>query len=240
MNLRPLVLAPVLALLASVLVGVGTAPASADSGNEFDVYAVEVGDLRVNSGSCRSIPITLRHDIPYLDVSADVEIWRGSRYIDSEYLFDGGYGYLTDHLQHCPYSDGLGKFRAGPSDVEWASSDYSFSDEFRDSTTGSFTVLQDARVKNVKAKRKGKKITITGKSTWYSVSASRWVADPKGWKLRLQRQTKSGSWKTVKSLRSKKGGKFTVKTSRSSRASYRVVSNASTTTWSGVSKTFRK
>ncbi|MFI5426030.1 hypothetical protein [Aeromicrobium sp. UC242_57] len=91
----------------------------------------------------------------------------------------------------------------------------------------------------VKAKRKGKKVTFTGKSSWYSVSASRWLRDPKGWKFKLQRQSSGGSWSTVKAGRVGKKG-FKIVISRSKRATYRVVTVSGKDTWSGTSKTIRK
>lgn len=240
MNLRRIAAAPVLALLASTLMFAGSAPSSADPGNVFDITSVRVSDLRVNSGSCRSLPMTLTHNGGQLeDVLASVEIWRGSSYVDSELLSQLSAGRITGSYFYCPYGDQFGRFRAGPSEVSWAAIDYAETGEFRDATRGTFTILQDARVTKLKAKRKGKKVTITGRSSWYSVDASRWLSDPKRWKLKLQRQTSGGKWKTIKNFRAGKKG-FAVKTSRSARAKYRVVSAAGRDTWSGVSKTIRK
>lgn len=240
-NLRRIAAAPALALLASTLIFAGAAPSSADPGNAFDVYSIEVGDLRVKSGACRNIPITLRHDASsYVDdIDANVEFWRGSRYVGSEYLYSGSSGSLRGSFFYCPNLDGFGNFKAGPSEVSWSSYDYSDLGNFTDATTGSFKVLQDARVTKLKAKRKGKKVTITGRSSWYSVDASRWLSDPKRWKLKLQRQASGGKWKTVKNFRAGKKG-FTVKVTAKKRAKYRVVSAAGRDTWSGVSKTIRK
>lgn len=239
-NLRRVLIAPAVASLIASVALVAAPSAQADPGNPFDVYSIKVSDLRVNSGSCRSLPITVLHDGGSgYDIDADVEIWLGSKYVTSDYVYGNVSGGATGTVFLCPTMHGIGKFRAGPSEIGWVFDDYSDMGEFRDATSGTFTVLQDARVTGLKAKRKGKKLTFTGRSSWYSVDASRWVTDPKGWKLRLQRKSSNGAWKTVKSFRSGKKG-FSVKVAAKKRATYRVTSVAGRDTWSGTSKTIRK
>lgn len=232
--------------IATLALGAGViqaAPAQAGSGGiTFSITSIQVDDYAIRSGGCRSIPIVATHDAPVLVdyVSADVEIWNGSRYVDEAFLTGDGPGRLEGSFHYCTFK-GLGDFRLGPTEISWSgmtASDF-LSGEIQSSKTTTFTILQDARVSKLKAKRSGKKITFTGKSSWYSVKSSKWLADPKGWKFKLQRQAPGGAWKTVKSARVGKKG-FKVSTSRSASASYRIVTSAGKETWSGISKIVRK
>lgn len=239
MNLRRAILLPAVALIASALT---VAPASADPGNPFDIYSVETSDVRVDSSACRSVPMTVRHNAgPLEDAWAVVEMWRGSRYIDEQILFDSYPGKIADSALICPSFSGLGKFRFGPSQISFSTPDYASSGTFRDATTSrTISVLQDSRASKAKATRKGRKVTVTAKATFYDFYSGRWRATPKGTKYQLQRQTAGGSWSKVKSGHVGKTGKISVKTNRSKRATYRVKVNAGKQTWSAVSKSVRK
>lgn len=239
MNLRKLLIAPAVALVASFFVTVS--PASADPGNPFDVYNVTATSLRAHSGSCRYLPITANHNGTNLeDIYGSTEIWRNGQYLSETSVTDAGPGTLTANYLWCPYLDGLGKFRVGPTNISYATTDYNYTGNFIDSTNGTFTVYQDSRVSNIKAVRAGKKRTLTGKATFYSVSAARWASSPKGTKLRLQRETTRGSWRTVKSARVTKGGKFKVAASASKAARYRVVVSGGSQTWPATSRVVSK
>lgn len=231
---------PAVALFATVLVAAGS-PSYADPGNAFDVYAVQVPDLRVNSGACRSLPVELLHDGSGLeDAYANVEVWRGRTYVEAATLFTNSPGRISGSMLHCPSWEGLGKFRAGPSDVDYATTDFAMFGEFRDNTTVSFSILQDARASKFAAKRSGKRLTATGKATFYNVAARRWVSTPKGTKVKLQRQSPKGSWKSVKSGRVGAGGKINLKVRVSGKARYRLSVSGGQQTWSATSKAVRK
>jgi hypothetical protein len=238
MKLRHLVLTPMLVL---AITAAGTVAAEADPGNAFDVYAIDAPDVRVNSGGCRSIPVALLHDGAGLeDAYARVEMWRGGTYIEQSALFTSSAGRIAGSFNHCPTFEGLGTFTFGPSDVSYATADYSSLGEFRDSTTRKVRILQDARVSGMTVKASGRTRTVTAKAKFYDVASSRWRATPKRVKVRLQRQVAGGAWRTVKSARVGASGKIRVSVRASKKVRYRLTVAGGRQTWDGVSKVVRK
>jgi hypothetical protein len=238
MKISRLLLAPALAV---AIAATGMSAAHADPGNAFDVYAIDAPDVRVNSGGCRSIPVALLHDGAGLeDAYATVEMWRGGTYVEQSMLFASTPGRIAGSFNHCPTFEGLGTFRFGPSDVKYATTDFASLGEFRDSTTRQVRILQDARIGSVSIKAAGKKRTLTAKTKFYDVAASKWRATPKGVKVRVQRQAAGGVWRTVKSSRVGAAGKVRVSVKASKKARYRLTVAAGRQTWDAVSKTVRK
>lgn len=237
-NIRRVTLLPIIALIVGAL---SFAPASADPGNPFDITSMEIGNVRVNSGACREIPMALKHNGGLVkDAGATIEVWSGRRRVDEQMLFVSEAGQITGPALICPTYLGFGVFRAGPSDISYPTPDFESIIRFRDKTARTFSVLQDSRVSKVKARRSGRTVAVTAKATFYDFYADHWRSVAKGTKYRLQRQITSGSWVNVKSGRVGKSGKILMKVKRSKQGAYRVKVNGDRQTWSATSNTVRR
>jgi hypothetical protein len=229
-------------LAASVM---AIAPAQADTGGiTFNLTGIQASDHSVRSGGCHSVPVTATHNAPPSvdDISADVEVWNGSKYIDTISLNDDGAGRLSGEFYYCTFK-GFGNFRLGPSEVDWSSysSDDFLSGKFTDSTSARFAVKQASAMSRPKWSKKGRIATVTAQGKWYSIEDSRWKKDPKGIVSSLQRRPNSASgWKTLKTARSNKKGVVTFKVKPKKRMQYRVVSRETKNAFSGVSPTITK
>jgi hypothetical protein len=107
--------------------------------------SIEAADVRVGTGACIYVPCTVTYqNVPGHEHSwsADIEVWRGPRYLDSTFAWEENAPTsdavtidLKDERLWCS-SDGFGTIRPGRSQVDV--SDYD--------TAGMSVVRQDARV----------------------------------------------------------------------------------------------
>lgn len=221
------------------------APAQADTGGiTFDITSIQASDHAIRSGGCKSVPVTATHNAPAMvdDVSANVEVWNGSKYVDSFYMTDAGPGRLAGEFYYCPFK-GFGSFRVGPSEVDWSSfsGDNFYSGTFNSAATTRFSVKQASTMSRPKWSKKGRVATVTARGKWYSVDASRWRRDPKGVVSSLQRRANSSAaWKTLKTARSNKKGVVTFKLKPKARMQYRVVSRETKGSFAGISSTITR
>jgi hypothetical protein len=216
-------------------------PSSADTGGiGFSLTGIQAADHVIRSGGCHSVPVTVTHNAPPQvdDISAEVEVWNGSKFVDTVYVTDDGPGRLTGSFYYCSFK-GFGTFRLGPAEVDWSSccdADAFLSGSFTSQVSTTFTAKQASSMSKPKWSKKKGVATVTAKGRWFSVEASRWRADPKGVRSTLQRRSgSSASWKTVKSARSDKKGVVRFRIKPKSRAQYRVVSAESKAAYSGIS-----
>lgn len=198
----------------------------------FDVW-LRGSKVRVNSGRCRYLPFTVRHNGGRLDrFSAEAEVWRGSKYVGEtfDYQYDSR-GPLRASYFWCPY-EGLGTFRVGPTHVEWDDDGWGTSGQFRDGSRAHIKVKQHQRCRVDWATKKRGRVNARGTFRFYAVTASRWVNAPRGAKVTLQRQTNRG-WKSLGTSRVGKQGKVHVSGPAIRRKSrYRMMQFGTPRTWS--------
>jgi hypothetical protein len=87
---------------------------------EPTITHVVIDQLSVNSAPCRKIGITVSFDPAGQEVDAiDMQIWRGVNGAKDVVLHPNvGADRATDYYKWCP-KDGLGEFRAGPSEIDF-------------------------------------------------------------------------------------------------------------------------
>ncbi|MBA3309811.1 MAG: hypothetical protein H0U28_07080 [Nocardioidaceae bacterium] len=203
----------------------GTANAAKSS---LNVTSIRVHNLIVVGGSCRNIDITARHNGPThndFDMDLDIDVWRGRKYVGSAYVYDDRPGRVVGDYFWCPFLDGLGKFRAGPSEVDWYNWGRRYSSgSFRDGTRDSFWVKQGSRTK-VFVDRTRHRVTFTPRAQYYSVNRSRWRSW-EGHRVVIERRLATGQWKRV--ARTRAGHATTVFSPK--RHAWRAVTLASSNT----------
>ncbi|GAA3531917.1 hypothetical protein AFL01nite_20340 [Aeromicrobium flavum] len=228
-----------------------------ESSDVSDVW-LTAQDVRVTSGACRNAKLKMTHNGGYLErIAAEVEIWKGSRFMGEtfDFLYESSDALAVEY-QWCPY-EGLGRFRAGPSDVEWSYTvETSYWDPFlemwetetdyregdlRDYSKASFWIKQDSRLSRPTGRTTGRVRTLSTKLTHYNVEASRWKALRKA-SVKLQRRASNGrgQWKTIKTVRTSFAGRATAKVKSAKSSQYRFVYGGSGTTWSRTSATVRR
>lgn len=235
-------------------------PSIAHANDSWDVSDVwlTAQDVRVNSGACGTAPMKMHHNGGYLDrIAADVEIWKGPRYVGEtfDYLYDSSAPLTVEHLW-CSF-EGLGRFTAGPSKVEWSytvETSYWDSDlqmwltdtdhregELRDSSRTSFTVKQASRLSKPSVRRSGRTRTLSTKLSHYNVETSSWKAMKKT-RVKLQRRAGNGRgpWKTIKTVRTSSSGRATSSVKAARKFQYRFVYGGSGTTWNRTSVVVRR
>ncbi|MBA4608381.1 hypothetical protein H1W00_07825 [Aeromicrobium sp. Marseille-Q0843] len=248
----------VAAAAAALLIALLPSVAHADESSDVSDVWLSAQDLRVNSGACRTARLKMHHNGGHLErIAAEVEIWKGSRYVGEtfDFLYDSSAPLTVEHLW-CPY-EGLGRFRAGPSDVEWSytvetshwdsylemwitDTDYREGD-LRDRSQASFLVKQDARLSRPTGRTSGRTRTLSTKLTHYNVGASQWKAMKKA-PVKLQRRPSNGrgQWKTIKSVRTSSTGRATATAKATKKFQYRFAYSGSGTTWSRTSAAVRR
>lgn len=214
----------------------GIGPAQAQ---DFDVWIVP-RHVKVNSGACRDIPFTVRHNGGYLDrFVAEVEVWKGSKYMDQtyDYVYDSA-GALRGSYFWCPY-EGLGTFRLGPTQVEW--NDYSYDDEgsFRDRSIARFQVLQASNFRKVRIAKRGAVRTVHARLVYFDTGSESWEVAPKGTPIRLQRMA-GGRWTYLKTGRVGKGGYISISVKAQRAREYRLIFGKTSRTWGANSLVLRK
>lgn len=216
-------------------------PSSANTGGiSFSLVGYEVNDHVIRSGGCRNVPVAATHNAPPQvdDVTASVEVWKGSKYVDTVTLMDDGPGRLSGNFYYCPFK-GVGTFRLGPAEVDWTnccSTDDFLSGTFTSSASASFAAMQASTMSRPTWSKKRGVATITGKGRYFSVDDSQWRRDPKGMRSSLQRRSSSNSpWKTIKRGKSDKRGKVAFKVRAKKRMQYRIVSSQTRVSFSGTS-----
>lgn len=231
-------------MLAGAMISLSMTSASAD------IYDIEADDLPIVSESCRYVNVTAQHSHGAADeMLVDTEIWSGGSNVGSVLLENDG-GYLTGRYYHCPYLDGVGTFRLGPSEVSVWTEDYERVAEYIDQSRGSYTAKQGARVRGIKATRKGSTVTVKAKGQFYGIGEG-WTpmlrkyqskANQKRAAFRLQRRNANGtgSWKTIKSARAPQGKTVTFKAKAKKKAQWRIVSVETKRTFASASKVVRK
>lgn len=240
----------VAAVVGGSLLHVGAAQSA--QAQDFDVW-FGTQDVRVDSGACRYVPFTINHDGGFLkSLSVDTEVWRGGQYVGSSYAYEfDTVAFLDDKYYWCPF-EGLGQYRVGPAQVEWTAEgepewDPIFeewetseaSGDFIDSSRGHFWIKQDQRAAVRAAKKVKGRVTVTVKVRFFDVENLRWTNDPKGTKVVLQRQTKSG-WKKIGTGKVGKKGLVTVSgKAASGKHTYRVRQKGTGRTWAAQA-TFRR
>lgn len=84
----------------------GASPAAAsDLDNYFNVYNLKAQSLKISSGSCRELTVTAETNAPAEvdDVWAEVDVWHGSDYTGSAWLFsEGDPTQLSGSYMYCP------------------------------------------------------------------------------------------------------------------------------------------
>lgn len=214
-----------------------------------DVYDLQADDRPIESDSCKYVRVTAEHDHGAgADVYVDTEVWSAGKNVGSLSLYNSG-GYLRGRYYHCPYLDGIGKFRVGPSEVtvftdEWEDIEYT------DHSRTYYEAKQGTRVHYIKATRKGSTVTVKARGKFYAIGdgwtaiSSKYEAKSNRGKnaFRLQRRNANGtgSWKTVKSARPPKGKTVTFKTKAKRTYQWRVVSIETQRSFPSKSKTVRK
>lgn len=225
----------VAAVVATVTAVIG--PAASAATGPFDVTALKFDNIRVASNACRYTDGVASHNATgpgTWDIDVDVEVWRGSTYIDSAWLFDDAPGEVTGDYLWCPF-EGLGTFRVGPSQVSWWWEDADFNFDygnFTDSTTGSFTARQVSGI-SLAIARSGSRLTHSVLLRRYSVSASSWVR----WRYKtvsIQRRTADG-WVTIARPETNRFGRATVVRYSSAKRTYRATVGGISTTWGDAS-----
>jgi hypothetical protein len=207
-------------------------PATVERAAAYDITALRVEKLRLNSGACRNLAVTVRHNIPdgyYADVY--FEVWRGPEYQETGSVYgDVASGTLSGTYLYCPYQ-GLGKFRVGPSEVSYASPNYGDTGEFRDDTQGSFLVKQDSTTRKFSASRSGRTVRLAATTRFYNSDASQWMRVPKGKVVRVQRQRVNGSWETVSRARVGNRGRVVASVTSRAKRTWRLMLVGSPRTW---------
>lgn len=197
----PVVAASALALGAAI----GGASPVAASSRPVTVKSVTASNITANGG-CRTSTIRVYYSAePRLDdVSFEVEVWKGSHFLGTEFVDEPHRGYASGSYYWCNY-EGIGTFRLKRLAVEWW--DYEADDytgTYGDSHTASFQVKQASRVTMTSLTRTKTSRTATAKrlmtavvrNRYYRSSAYAWT----NWKshyVYLQRKTNTG-WKSVK------------------------------------------
>lgn len=206
--------------------------AGANSGAPPDVTAMHVPDVHVASGQCRYVPISATVSNGGSVGDVDVQVWRGSHYLDDRNLKMISATAASGSLFYCPSLDGLGGFHVGPSQVSW---DNGSSEQSKtDATTASFRVRQSASVK-VASARSGRTVTISGRLRFYSVRSSGFVY-AKRTTLYLQKLA-SGTWRTVDHASTGKHAKALFEEGSKKAHSWRVVFYGSNVIWACISTT---
>jgi hypothetical protein len=217
-----------------------TAPTSnggsgAGSGQPPDVTSLHVPDVHVASGSCRYVPMSAVVTNGGSVNDVDVQIWRGSSYLDDRDLSMTSATVASGSYFYCPNIDGLGAFRAGPSQIAW---DNGAAQQTKaDATTATFRVKQAATAK-IATDRSGRTVTITGRLRYYRVSASGFVYAKKTI-LYLQKLS-SGTWRTVDHASTGKHAKAVFEVTSKKARSWRIVFHGSKTIWASVSNSARE
>lgn len=244
------VISAIAALFAGLIVVVSGSSASADDPSR-DIWGITSGKRVVNSNSCRYVTVTARTNLREDDVlDIDTEVWLGGRNTGSFSLSHVGAGRLRGQYYHCP-SEGLGRFRIGPTQISVWDGDYNVY-SYMDGSSGSFVAKQASRFTKLKASRSGSKVTIkSNPQFWASNYPGEWTPFTtanvsKSYRsstaFRLQRRNANGtgSWRTVKTAKAPKNKTLVFKVTTKRKYQYRIVLNETTRTFQSVSRGVRK
>ncbi|GAA3526244.1 hypothetical protein GCM10022196_02950 [Aeromicrobium flavum] len=200
-----------------------------------------------------------RHNAPSwvhsVQVSTDLRPDPGSS--TEVFLEESSRGRLTGTFDYCPrYTDGtVGKYHLGESEVLYYDADGNDLGEFIDTSRGYVTIKQSARFVGVKAKRKGKTVTVSARPQYWSIgaygevgnwSSANWANNSKSNRLKkqfaLQRRTANGrgTWRTVKRVVPPKGTTLAIKLKARKRFQYRIVSTGTARTFATTSRVVRR
>jgi hypothetical protein len=217
--------AGVAALVTSVAV---PAPPAAAAGVPT-ITAIQVADYSVNSASCHRILVTVQFNPAGEAIDdIDVQIWRGSHDVDDVDVFpDEGATSAVDHYYWCSF-DGLGEFRAGPTEIDYSDPETFDDGVTTDHTVVSFTIKQHSAVTLTTAPARAGKTAFHARLRYWNdgLSERDWAA---GAPLHLQRE-QAGVWTT----------KATAKTDRHGRATFvrSVAGGLWRVRFSGTARTF--
>ena len=253
MRLRLLSAATATISTAATLAFVGAPSASAadGTGDTFNIRSISVSDVHVRSTSCVNTPMSVTFDSGAArggetSVSADVEIWRGSRQVDTAFVYGdptptSSTFTLRDSYLFCPWVDELGTLTAGPSQVDGSAYDPEWYDtlaeeQFTDYTRTRFHARQDSRTSLTATRLSGGRTRFTVVPSYFSVNSSAW----KRWgskTVTLQRLSSTGSWVRVASVTTSRRGTGTKTISVARGKRFRVVTGGTSATWSSTSAT---
>lgn len=238
-------------IAALVTAGSGFAPAMASDspGDTFNIRSITVQSVHVRSTSCVYTPIAVTVDAGSatggdVDFNATIDFWRGSKQVDSDYVYDSvnpasSVFTIRDNYMFCPYS-GLGSMRTGPSQVDGTAYDSDYNtladEQFTDYTRGTFVAKASTVTALSTTRLSGNRTKFTAVPRYFSVDYSGW----KRWGnkyVTLQRQTSAGSWVRVATMKTSSRGVAvtTLKVSRGQK--YRVLTPGTTVAWTGTSAT---
>lgn len=222
---------------AAVLVG---APAPSQAAVQPDVTRISAGNVVVSSGACRYVPIRAWHNGYGLDVDIQPEVWRGNTYVGSTWLMDSnGTGSAKDTYLWCPYLDGIGTFRVGPSQVSWIDWDTFDSGNGIDATSTRFYARYASRL-SLSASRSGKYVTLKTGAARYDIGESSWIRWSKP-TVRIQRRASAtAAWKTVRTVKSDRSGRASVRLYSPNARDWRAVSSTTSRVWGKASVQRRK
>lgn len=243
------ILSTAAAVLAGVLIALSPSPASAYDGYP-DVWGLTAADRVINSDSCRYVKVTARTNLTDDDIlSVDTEVWSRGKNVGSVSLDYAGSGRLAGRYYHCPYLDGIGKFRLGPTEISVWDEDYN-ADSFMDYSRGHYAAKQASRITAVTASRSGKTVTVKAKPQYYAIGYG-WnpittaglteaARQDKYFKLQRRAANGRGPWKTVKPARAPKGKTITFKAKAKKRFQYRITFKETVWTFPSKSRTVRR
>lgn len=173
-----------------------------------DVDTFKVGSIRVNSSSCRQVPVYFHifghEDMSDADLTGNLEIWRGSSNVGNDFLWDSVEdGTVRTTTQWCPGFEGLDSFRAVTSDLTISGFvsryDYDcgcYTDDYverpLDDVSTSFAARQASVFKSAKISRSGSTVILTAQLVYFSLNSSSWAYIPKGTAIALRRGYATG------------------------------------------------
>lgn len=213
--------------------------ATAVEESEVNISSLWVENVKVRSSECRWIEAGGTHDAPssYV-VFVYPQIWRGtSRRRGMSVRYGQNHdaaGILKGSWYYCPRKDRVGRFRAGPSEVNWydRNSNERQTGAF-DPTKTSFVIKRASRV-GLSLARSADQVTARVTLEQYRIEADAFTAWTQH-RVLVQRRTRGGSWKTISTLNTGTRGTARDQLSTPHRRTYRAVVLNTSRVWRGAS-----
>lgn len=199
-------------------------PAQA-SERPVDITGYKVSSVTVADSNCRNISVSATTKIrsDYVDSYGIVDVTRSGGVVDMLWFDDRK---VTDRAQICPSVSGLGAYKVGPADISatyeyWDDYFQDYMEDYADYIDGTAKTfyVRGKTTSSLKAKRSGKKVTLTATAKVYSPEKYRY-AQYNAKNAKFQVKTGTG-WKTLKTVNLKKGtAKITL--TQAKRKTYRL------------------
>lgn len=180
----------------------GQAPTASADDTRANITSFSVRNVSVASLGCKYVPVTARVSLGAGVYGADIttHIYRGSREIDYALLLEN----RADTWLWCPYLDGYGTFRLGPSDLSIYTNygNYAAIDRttayVKVKARGTEVIMGSSRSRGV--------VTITARSSLFNQNTggySRWAGAKVTFQYRL---TSTAAWRSVATVYANRTG----------------------------------